>query len=185
VGARRRGPHGEGTSNGWQRFWDKGGWWRRFLLAIAYLVVFNLISLTTSTRFAGFINAENPTGSASSVFFALVVPILRRQLCCVRSCGLSWTKHRRLPEIWGGSVVAASPSRRLGTHSRRGSNRGGGAPAAKVGRTRQDNERMKPDAVTSGRYVPAPTAGSRRATRRRASRSASRTRSRQCASRQR
>jgi membrane protease YdiL (CAAX protease family) len=66
----------EKARNGWQRFWDKGGWWRPFLLAVVYLVVFNLISLGTSTLFAEFIDAQNPTGSASSVLFALVLPIL-------------------------------------------------------------------------------------------------------------
>lgn len=84
----------ESTRNGWQRFWDKGGWWRPFLLAIAYLVVFNLVSLTTSTLFAGFIDVENPTGSASSVFFALVLPILLTGiLLFLFVVSLGWTKE--------------------------------------------------------------------------------------------
>ena len=84
----------ESTRNGWQRFWDKGGWWRPFLLAIAYLVVFNLISLTTSTLFAGFIDVQNLTGSASSVFFALVLPILLTGiLLFVFVVSLGWTRE--------------------------------------------------------------------------------------------
>ena len=107
----------ESTRNGWQRFWDKGGWWRPFLLAIAYLVVFNLISLTTSTLFAGFIDVKNPTGSASSVFFALVLPILLTGiLLFLFVVSLGWTREifGRQPDrgsgwMWNAVVIVVIP----------------------------------------------------------------------------
>ena len=66
----------ETARNGWQRFWDRGGWWRPFLVALVYLVIYNGISLLTSAVFAGFIDPANLTGSASSVFFGIALPIL-------------------------------------------------------------------------------------------------------------
>lgn len=81
-----------GTRNGWQRFWDKGGWWRPFVLAIAYLIVYNGISFVTSTVFAGFIDSANPTSTGLSVFFGLALPILLAGLVLlgfIRS--LRWT----------------------------------------------------------------------------------------------
>ena len=82
------------TRNRWQRFWDKGGWWRPFLLAVIYLIVFNLISVATSTIFAPLIDVENLTGSASSVFFALVLPILLTGiLLFLFVVSLKWTRE--------------------------------------------------------------------------------------------
>jgi len=84
----------ENTRNGWQQFWDKGGWWRPFLVAIVYLVVFNGISFLTSTLFAGLIDAENPFSSGASVFFGIALPILITGiLLYLFVLSLGWTRE--------------------------------------------------------------------------------------------
>ncbi|MBD3941353.1 CPBP family intramembrane metalloprotease [Microbacterium sp. NEAU-LLC] len=39
--------------NGWQRFWNKGGWWRSLLLVVAYYVLYQVGTLLFGPLFAG------------------------------------------------------------------------------------------------------------------------------------
>ena len=103
--------------NSWQKFWDRGGWWRPFLLALVYLVIYNLISLGTSTLFADFIDPTNPTGTASSVFFAMAVPILLMGILLFTFVvSLGWTREifgtqpgRRPRWMWIAVILVVIP----------------------------------------------------------------------------
>ena len=59
----------------WQQFWDRGGWWRTLLLAVGYMVLFQLAGLLVDTVFAGAINPADPLSSAASVL-GVAAPIL-------------------------------------------------------------------------------------------------------------
>jgi Cation transport ATPase len=60
----------------WQRFWDRGGWWRAVLVAVVYIVVYELAGLLIGAVFAGAIDRADPLSSASSVLVGVALPIL-------------------------------------------------------------------------------------------------------------
>ncbi|MFJ8912990.1 hypothetical protein [Amycolatopsis sp. NPDC102389] len=60
----------------WSRFWNSGGWWKPFILAVAYVAVFQGISLLIGLLFGVFVDTENLFSSARSVFFGLALPVI-------------------------------------------------------------------------------------------------------------
>lgn len=59
------------ASNAWTRFWDRGGWWRAIMLAIAYLALYNLFSLAFLP-----LAAHVAEGSASAVVVDYILPLV-------------------------------------------------------------------------------------------------------------
>lgn len=61
-----------GGQSAWVRFWNSGHWWKALVLAVAYLVLYEVLSLSMApfTSFAG------DSGSASYVLIFFVVPVL-------------------------------------------------------------------------------------------------------------
>ncbi|MET0716670.1 MAG: CPBP family intramembrane glutamic endopeptidase [Microbacterium sp.] len=57
--------------NGWIRFWDRGRWWKALILAVAYLVLYNLASLLMLP----FASDTADPDSAIYVLIVYVVPI--------------------------------------------------------------------------------------------------------------
>lgn len=62
-------------TSGWKRFWDRGGWWKAVLAAVVYLALYVGASQLIGLLFASELDSESPFGSASTVFFTLVLPI--------------------------------------------------------------------------------------------------------------
>ncbi|MCT9819838.1 CPBP family glutamic-type intramembrane protease [Microbacterium sp. W1N] len=62
--------------NAWQRFWNRGGWWRALLFVVVYLALYEGLSFLISTVFASQIDASDLFGSESTVFFGVALPIL-------------------------------------------------------------------------------------------------------------
>lgn len=60
---------GEGSA--WKRFWNDGRWWKALILAVAYLVLYNLASLSM----APFLSETTDPESAAYVLILFVVPI--------------------------------------------------------------------------------------------------------------
>ena len=63
-------------TNGWQRFWNRGGWWRALLAAAVYLALYEGISYLLGVLLSGSIDGENLLNSPLSIFFAIALPIL-------------------------------------------------------------------------------------------------------------
>ena len=57
--------------SGWAKFWNRAHWWKALILAAAYLVLYNLASLSMLP----FVSAASDPNSASYVFVLFVVPI--------------------------------------------------------------------------------------------------------------
>lgn len=68
--------HEHSTGSRWTQFWNRGGWWKAVIIAVAYLVLYNGIGLLTSTIFANEIDRDNVLSTSISFFIAVVLPIL-------------------------------------------------------------------------------------------------------------
>ncbi|WP_052877443.1 CPBP family intramembrane glutamic endopeptidase [Cellulosimicrobium funkei] len=91
--------------SGWQRFWDRGGWWRAFLFAVLYLAVYLGIGWLVGATGLGPDRAEELLDSSGSVFFGLLLPILVMSLLLVAF--LSTMRWRR--EVLGPQPIAGRP----------------------------------------------------------------------------
>ncbi|WP_336726112.1 CPBP family intramembrane glutamic endopeptidase [Cellulosimicrobium cellulans] len=91
--------------SGWQRFWDRGGWWRAFLFAVLYLAVYLGIGWLVGTTGLGPHRAEELLDSSGTVFFGLLLPILVMSLLLVAF--LSTMRWRR--EVLGPQPIAGRP----------------------------------------------------------------------------
>ena len=56
-------------ANGWQRFWNRGGWWRSLLLVVAYYALYQLGSLAFLPLLA---STDDP---AAQIWFGTVLPV--------------------------------------------------------------------------------------------------------------
>lgn len=56
-------------ANGWQRFWNRGGWWRSLLLVVAYYALYQLGSLAFIPLYT---STDDP---AALVWFGTVLPV--------------------------------------------------------------------------------------------------------------
>ncbi|GAA1946967.1 CPBP family intramembrane glutamic endopeptidase [Agromyces allii] len=93
-----------GTANGWRRFWNRGGWWRAFALALAYMVVYQLFSLLDGARFGGLVDPDDLFADPQSVFFGLGLPVLLGGLVALLFVWtVGWTR-----EIFGRQPVTGS-----------------------------------------------------------------------------
>jgi len=80
----------------WRGFWDHGTWWKAVLLVVVYWGLYQLIGLGLSAVFHGFIDAEDPLATPSSVFFGVALPILvMGLLLTVLAWSLGW-----LPQLF-------------------------------------------------------------------------------------
>lgn len=59
------------AGSAWKRFWNDGRWWKALILAVAYVVLYNLASLLM----APFVSEATDPESAAYVFILYVVPI--------------------------------------------------------------------------------------------------------------
>jgi len=87
--------------SGWQRFWDRGGWWRAFLFAVLYIAVYLGVGWVVG-RAGSLQPGDDPLASTRSVFFGLLLPILVMGLLLV--VFLSTVRWRR--EVFGPQPVA-------------------------------------------------------------------------------
>jgi Predicted metal-dependent membrane protease len=63
-------------SAAWQRFWNRGGWWRALLAVVAYAVLYQLAGMVTGRLFAPVVVASDPLSTAPSVLGGIAAPIL-------------------------------------------------------------------------------------------------------------
>lgn len=81
------------TASGWKRFWEKGGWWRSFLVVVGYYVVWQLLGLAL----APIIAAADPSDEALSVILGYGLPVaLGCVILVVFALTTGW-----LPELFG------------------------------------------------------------------------------------
>lgn len=59
------------SQSAWSRFWNRGRWWKAVILAVAYLVLYELASLSLSPL----VPMAGEAGTASNVLLFYVVPI--------------------------------------------------------------------------------------------------------------
>jgi membrane protease YdiL (CAAX protease family) len=90
--------------SGWQRFWDRGGWWRAFLFAALYIAVYLGVGLLVGLLRDGADDGDL-LASSGNVFFDLLLPILVMGLLLVAF--LATMRWRR--EVFGPQPVAGRP----------------------------------------------------------------------------
>lgn len=114
-----------GTETGWQRFWNRGGWWKAVLAAAVYLGLYLGAGRGTDMLFGSYIDRSNPLADPATVFFGTGFPILIGAVVLLLfGASLKW-----LPQLFGRQpikgrgwmwiapviVVAAAVMRFLGT----------------------------------------------------------------------
>jgi membrane protease YdiL (CAAX protease family) len=79
--------------SGWRQFWSHGGFWRAVLLAAVYLALYLGAGHLISSIWADQIDTADVVRSATSVFFALVLPIVVGiVLLYAFAASLGWTR---------------------------------------------------------------------------------------------
>ncbi len=63
------------STSAWATFWNRGGWWRAVLVAIAYVVLYVLGGRLVGVLFGDQVDADNLFATPQSVFFGLFVPL--------------------------------------------------------------------------------------------------------------
>ena len=92
-------PAEHAAETSWQRFWNKGGWWKSVLVAAVYIAIYLLLGFLINN--VSGTKPENVLSDPLSVFFGLAVPILvMGALTYLFICSLGWTK-----EIFGKQPV--------------------------------------------------------------------------------
>jgi membrane protease YdiL (CAAX protease family) len=92
-------------SSGWQRFWDRGGWWRAFLFAVLYIAVYLGVGLLVGLLHLGPPSSDAMLDSSGHVFFGLALPIL--VMCVLLVVFVRSVRWRR--EVFGPQPVAGRP----------------------------------------------------------------------------
>lgn len=64
------------NGSGWTHFWNRGTWWKAFLLIAAYWGVYQLISLAITTIAGDSIDMSDPLASPLSLLVGQALPIL-------------------------------------------------------------------------------------------------------------
>ncbi|MFC8596810.1 CPBP family intramembrane glutamic endopeptidase [Isoptericola sp. NPDC057191] len=64
------------TPSAWQRFWDRGGWWRALGFAVLYLAVYLGVGWLVGRLGQGPADDDDLLSSPGTVFFGLALPIL-------------------------------------------------------------------------------------------------------------
>lgn len=103
--------------NAWQRFWQRGGWWRAVLLAVLYLLVYLGVSQLIGVVVRPFIDADDLYGDPMSVLLASILPIgLMGLLLLAFAATLGWVPrlfHRRTTRaprwMWIAVVITVVP----------------------------------------------------------------------------
>ena len=97
----------------WQRFWERGDWWRGVLLAAVYYGVYQLLSLLVGAVFGYDGGIRGDKGSAMDVFIGTGLPILLGAAVLVAfAISLGWLRDLFGPQpvrgkrwMWVGVVV--------------------------------------------------------------------------------
>ncbi|MGW8564778.1 CPBP family intramembrane glutamic endopeptidase [Isoptericola sp. NPDC055881] len=93
------------TPSGWQRFWDRGGWWRALGFAVLYLAVYLGVGWLVGRLGQGPTDDDDLLSSPGTVFFGLALPILVMGLLLVAFiASMGWRR-----EVFGRQPV---PGRR-------------------------------------------------------------------------
>ena len=64
------------TESGWRRFWNRGGWWKAFGLAVAYLALYLAVGWVIGSLWGGSIDAGDLFGDPLSLFLAVALPVI-------------------------------------------------------------------------------------------------------------
>lgn len=63
------------SSNAWQAFWNRGGWWKFVLAAVGYLTIYVGAQKLLEPVLRPYIREDNPLGDTMSVLAGLVLPL--------------------------------------------------------------------------------------------------------------
>lgn len=78
-------------ANGWQRFWNRGGWWRAVLMAVIYIAAFNLAGLALRPLVGGLADADDIFATPISAFIAIgLQPLFGSILLLIIAATLGW-----------------------------------------------------------------------------------------------
>lgn len=78
-------------TNGWQRFWNRGGWWRAVLMAVIYIASYNLAGLALRPLGGGLADADDIFATPISAFIAIgLQPLFGSVLLLIIAATLGW-----------------------------------------------------------------------------------------------
>ena len=63
-------------TSGWRAFWNRGGWWKALGLAVAYLVVYQLLPFAAFQFTQGVADPDDLFATPGSVFVGLALPVI-------------------------------------------------------------------------------------------------------------
>lgn len=86
----------------WQRFWNRGGWWKAVLAAAVYLGLYMGAGKVTSALFSAYIDPTDPLADPATIFFGTALPIIIGSIILVAFA----SSLKRLPKLFGGQPVA-------------------------------------------------------------------------------
>lgn len=75
-------------TSGWKAFWNRGGWWKAFGLAVVYLAVYQLLPLLALPFASGVVDPDDPFGTPLGVFLSLALPVILGSIVLV---GFAWS----------------------------------------------------------------------------------------------
>lgn len=82
------------SQSGWQKFWERGGWWKAVILAAAYYGVYQLLSLLVGEVFGKEGGVRGDKGSAMDIFIGVALPIILGSIVLVLfALSLGWLKQ--------------------------------------------------------------------------------------------
>jgi uncharacterized protein len=85
------------ASSPWQRFWERGGWWRAILVAAVYIALYIGASQLIGAVFRGQYDVTNPFGDPASVAITLLLPVVFGSVILLAfAASVRW-----LPELFG------------------------------------------------------------------------------------
>jgi membrane protease YdiL (CAAX protease family) len=90
----------ERSANRWQRFWDRGGWWRAVLAVVVYLALYEALGWVNAHTLAREVGSRELLATPGPVVIGVALPILVMGL-------LTWVFVRSLG--WGGEVFGRQP----------------------------------------------------------------------------
>jgi membrane protease YdiL (CAAX protease family) len=78
-------------TNGWQRFWNRGGWWRAVLMAAIYIALYNLVGLALRPVLGGLVQGDDIFATPLGAFISIgVQPLVGSIILVIIAASIGW-----------------------------------------------------------------------------------------------
>ncbi len=78
-------------TNGWQRFWNRGGWWRAVLMAAIYIAAYNLVGFALRPLLGGVVDASKLFATPLGAFVSIgLQPLIGSVILVIIAASIGW-----------------------------------------------------------------------------------------------